>query len=359
MLWFRGHDRLAISAAMVVFMQLSSRLPIRMMFFKHWHLDDTEIGVVIVKARFVRRDGGIDLRAAEPPELELQDRFEGDPACTPLWAEQDLAPGKNGTDLTIRAMARAPGGRAMTDWPVTVDVPGRLHYGFQVRGPSLWRRTRLGWERTLPEPVRDVPLSYALAYGGSAPGASGMIESHQANPAGIGLVTPERLDAGQDIPIPQIGALAEFMVTDPLAPMTVHGVGPLAKAWLPRRAHAGTFDADWQATRHPRMPRDYSLRFWNAAPGPMQLTPALRGDEEIVVTGVAPAPVRLRLPGVWCAIEAQGEMSARLDMTLDTIALDLQNEDPASQSATLIWRAQVPAPHRFSKGEVIAGRVEA
>lgn len=347
-----------LCAAMVNIMKLSSRLPISLMFFKHWHLDDTEIGVVIAKARFVRRDGGIDLRAAEAPGLEMRDVFDGDPAHAPLLAEQDLAPGKTGTDLTIRAVARAPDGRALSDWPVAVDVPGRLHYGFQVRGPGVWQRGRQGWLRTPPEPVTEVPLTYALAYGGSAPGPGGGVQVHEGNPAGIGLVTREALDAGQDIPVPQIGALAEFMVTDPLAQMTVHGFGPLAKAWLPRRGHAGTFDADWQATRHPRMPRDYALRFWNAAPGPMQLNPALRGDEEITVTGIAQGPVRLRLPGVWCAIEARGETAARLEMTLDTVALDLQGEDPASHSATLTWRSQVPAPHRFFEAEVISGRME-
>lgn len=351
--------RLAVVAFRGNFMKLSSRLPLSPMFFKHWHTDDTEIGVVIAKARFIRREIGEGLRAAAAPELAMQDLFEGDPACTSPVVEQDLAPGKIGTDLMIRATARAPGRRALSDWPVSVDIPERLHYGFQVRGPSFWRRGRLaGWERTAPELVDEVPLSYALAYGGSAPGPDGATVVCEANPAGIGLVTRERLQADQPIPVPQIGALAEFMVTDPLAPMTVHGLGPLGKAWLPRRAHAGTFDADWQATRHPRMPRDYSLRFWNAAPGPMQLNPPLRGNEEIVVTGIAQTPVRLRLPGVWCAIDMQGDAVERLEMVLDTVTLDLQDEDPRAHSAMLTWRAQVPAPHRFAQGEVISGRLE-
>lgn len=343
-------------------MKLSSRLPLSLMFFKHWHTDDTEVGVVIAKARFVRREGGESLRADAAPGLELHDVFEGDPAGSELIGEQDLAPGKIGTDLTIRATARSPEGRALADWPVTVDIPERLHYGFQVRGPSVWRRGRLGgWERTAPELISEVPITYARAYGGSAPGPQGEMRMHEPNPAGIGLVTRERLNAEAEIPVPQIGALAEFMATDPLAEMTVHGFGPIAKAWLPRRAHAGTFDADWQATRHPRMPRDYSLRFWNAAPAQMQLNPPLRGDEEIAVTGISlrPNPVRLRLPGVWCALEARGETTERLEMVLDTVMLDLQNEDPRTHCATLTWRARVPAPHRFTAGEVISGRLEA
>jgi len=33
-------------------MHLTSRLPLSHMFFKHWHVDDTEVGVVVSKAVF-------------------------------------------------------------------------------------------------------------------------------------------------------------------------------------------------------------------------------------------------------------------------------------------------------------------
>jgi len=339
-------------------LQLFSRLPLSPLFFKHWGSDDTEIGVVLAKARFSRAEDGVWLRADPAPTVAFEDRFAGDPAFAALVAEQDIAPGKIGTDLTLEAIARAPDGRPMTDWPVSVTVPGRLHYGFQVRGPSVWRRggDRL-WTRSPPQPVTEVPINYALAFGGRAPGPEGSEVVHEANPAGIGLVTRERLAAGEEIAVPQIGTLAEFMVADPLAVMTVQGFGPLAKAWLPRRGHAGRFDDDWLRTRHPRMPRDYSLRFWNAAPGPLHLDPPLRGDEAIVVSGISPGPdpVTLRLPGVWCALDLAGAERARLAMVLDTVTLDLTDPDPRGHSATLIWRAQVAAPHRFDTAEVISG----
>ena len=339
-------------------LQVFSRLPLSTLFFKHWDNTDSEIGVVLAKARFSRAIDGVWLRADAAPSLGFEDQFAGDPAFSPLIAEQDIAPGKIGTDLTLAATARAPGEKPLSDWPVAVSVPGRLHYAFQVRGPSCWQQSgnRI-WKRSPPQPVSEVPISYALAFGGQAPGPQGRDVVHEVNPSGIGLITRERLAEGRDIAVPQIGTLAEFMVDDPLAIMTVHGFGPVAKAWLPRRAQAGRFDAEWLRERHPRMPQDYSLRFWNAATGPLQLDPPLRGDEEITVSGISsdPQPVTLRLPGVWCAMDLTGETQDRQGMALDTVALDLRDPDPRGHSATMIWRGHVAAPHRFTSAEVISG----
>ena len=344
-------------------MKLSSQLPVSLMFFKHWDLSDREVGVALAKAVFRRRRDG-SFRALPAPDIVLEDSFAGDdPAWSPLAQEQEIAPGKEGTDLVIHAVARAPEGRARTDWPVAVEVPDRLHYGFHVRGPAVWTHRRLtGWQRQEPELVSEVPLTYALAYGGQAPGPDDSVMMHAANPAGIGFVTPELLARHEDIPIPQIGNLAEFMVDDPSTQMTLHGTGPIAKTWQPRLGHAGTFDETWERERHPRMPKDYSLRFWNVAQGPLRLDPPLSGAEEVRVTGIstAPEPVCVQLPRVACILAAQGpEAQDSLPMVLDTVTLDLADPDPLTHTATLLWRVQVPGPDRFVQGEVLSTQIPA
>ena len=142
------------------------------------------------------------------------------------------------------------------------------------------------------------------------------------------------------------------MAPDPLAEMAVRGFGPIAKAWLPRRGHAGTFDTDWQRDRHPRMPADYDLAFWNAAPGPLQIAPYLAGNEVIRVSGVshAPAAVEVALPGVGLMLEATGEDAVNVPMPLDTVALDITAEDPSAHRLTLIWRAMLRSPANFTGG---------
>lgn len=352
-LWFQTHTRQSSAE-----MKLHTRFPLATLFFKHWSPEDTEVGVVVAKASFTR-DGARWL-AAEAPELVTEDRFVDDPANSPLLYEQDIAPGKIGTDLMIHAVARSPRTELTPEWPVSVTVADKAHYGFHVRGPSRWTHTRRGgWKCSTPELVHEVPISYHLAYGGSAMGANNTLVSFDNNPAGIGFCTAESLAQESEIPAPQIGFLAEFLGTDPLAKMTVHGFGPVAKAWLPRRSEAGTFDQAWQETRHPRMPLDYSLAFWSAAAAQLQFKSGLNGDEVLNFEGVShDGPMQLKLPGVTCSLQTGQDASQGQRMMLDTVHLDLRDPDPENYRADLVWRAIIPAPERFEAAEVVGYLLE-
>jgi hypothetical protein len=325
------------------------------MFFKHWHVDDTEVGVVIAKAMFQRAGDGCFYGVQTPPEILFEDICEGDPATSASVSEQDIAPGKNGTDLIIRAIARSPGAKPAPDWPVGVSVVDKLHYSFRVRGPSQWRHGMFGWKLAEPEPVTEVPITYTLAYGGAVAGAD---ESHpdvfEFNPSGIGFATSESLKNQGPFAAPQIGELAEFMSANPETAMTVHGFGPIAKSWLPRRRHAGTFDKAWQQTRHPRMPKDYSLAFWNAAPNPLQVSPPLAGNEIIQLTGISHAaePVTIKLPEVALTLRMGGEDNRYQDMVLDTILLDVRDQAMENHTLTLLWRCMVADPEHFSVADI-------
>lgn len=344
-------------------MKLSSLLPVSAMFFRHWHTDDTEVGIVVAKAEFRPDDTGKFRAIPKPAPLCLADEFEGDPASSPLVREQEIAPGKRGTDLTIRAIARAPEGKPLPDWAVSVQIPDRLFYEFRVRGPSEWRRGLLGWRQSDPEPVAEMPISYALAYGGPAQGDPEMERRpvFEENPAGLGHATPESLKGKQSFAAPRIGSLAEFVAAEPGQPMTVHGFGPIAKAWLPRRAFAGTFDDNWKTTRHPRMPRDYDLAFWNSAPPQLQIVPGLTGSERIIVKGIraTPDPVSVTLPGVRLHLLARGEdgTEGRLPLVLDTVDLDLRAPEPGTEVMSLVWRGLVTGSARIQFGEIQSERI--
>ena len=336
-------------------MHLTSRLPLSFMFFKHWHTDDTEVGVVIAKAQFMRAADGFFYANQAPPHLLLEDIFEGDPATSPLVCEQEIAPGKIGTDLIIKAIARSPEAKPAPDWQVSVSIADKLHYSFRVRGPSNWEHKITGWRLGSPEPVTEVPITYALAYGGVVAGAdTENPEVFEFNPSGVGYTTPQSLESKEPFPAPQIGELAEFMAADPQTDMTVHGFGPIAKTWLPRRADAGTFDMAWQQTRHPRMPVDYDLGFWNAAPKPLQISPALKGNETITLAGInhAPQPVNIKLPEIALTVHMNGTESNYQDMTLDTVLLDVGDPVIDNHSLTMLWRCLVIAPDRFGTGDI-------
>ena len=337
-------------------MKLSTDLPLAAMFFKHWHTNDTEVGVVVAKARFWRRGDGVFEVDPIPPELILAEVFIGDPASSALMYDQDIAPGKAATDLIIHAYARSPRGAQLTDWPVAMRISGGKQYGFHVRGPSQWQKRTAVWRLSAPQPVQTVPITYALAYGGTAAGQTDDApQVFQFNPVGIGFATRASLDIGEPIAAPQIGELAEFMQSDPLAAMMVHGFGAVAKTWLPRRSDAGTFDANWQLARAPRMPPDYNLRYWNAAHRQMQFADPLKGVEVIEVTGVShhSAIVSVALPDVALGLFADGDDAAQLRMMLDTVEIDLRSDTAAEHCLTLTWRCRIDAPHRFVSGEIL------
>lgn len=336
-------------------MKLTTQFPLATLFFKHWGLDDREVGVVIAKASFARNS--TRWVAEDTPMLALEDAFAGDPATSPLVQEQDIAPGKRGTDLIVHATARSPQAALLADWPVSLTLPDRLHYGFHVRGPTQWTKGQRGrWTQTAPELVSEVPLSYALAYGGTASDQNDQVATFENNPSGVGFATAHHLAASNEFPAPQIALLAELMGTDPLAQMSVEGFGPIAKSWLPRRAEAGTFDERWKATRHPRMPKDYSLSFWNAAPGRLQCDPALTGNETVLLEGIShDGPVRIKLPAVACALQVGEDTHS---MVLDTVTLDLRSANPSEYCVDMIWRTTIATPERYQAAEIIGFALE-
>jgi len=326
------------------------------MAFAHWHTDDTEIGVVVAKAAFRLSVDGTQ-PVVPPPPLNMVDIFEGDPANTPLLEEQDIAPFKTKTDLIVRGGAKSYQKQARSDWLVSVSIPNLLTYSFQVRGPSHWEKIGKRWTLSQPEPVTEVPLTYTLAYGGQC-GANGDLKSFEQNPTGQGYMTPDGAATVDSWPAPQIGLLAEFMDARPFETMAVHGTMPIAKAWLPRRSQAGTFDKSWERNRHPRMPLDYDLNFWNAAPLRLQVGPYLQGDEVVEVTGMSHQreTVSLKLPGAKLLLQSHSSaQEPQIPMVLDTVDLNLDTVDDGHATMTLIWRSLVSHRDAFFDAEIIRG----
>lgn len=335
-------------------MQLSSSLPLSYMAFAHWHTDDTEVGIVVAKAAFrLSADGTLPVKPA--PDLVLVDEFQAEPADSPLIHDQDIAPFKPKTDLILRGTARSFEGRPRRDWAVSVRVADMMSYGFHVRGPANWRKHKGRWQLEQPDAVTQVPLSYALAYGGKCEQGDA-VSYFEQNPSGQGFMTEAAAYNLENWSAPQIGLLAEFMAARPFTPMAVHGFGPIAKAWLPRRGHAGTFDANWEHDRHPRMPLDYDLAFWNAAHRRMQLAPYLKGDEKIEIAGVSDKRevVHMRLPGAKLALQSH-VTDAVTPMALDTVDIDIDTIDDGFATMSLLWRALLPDRAAYEKAEIIRG----
>lgn len=269
-----------------------------------------------------------------PPPIETGGRWAGDPALTSMLREPQVAFTKPGTDVVLQGHAypSSPGG---TDGVLGIRV-GRLQKTARVLGDRRYEGRLGGVSR--PEPFEKIPIVWERAFGGwdrLHPDR----EQHRCeprNPVGVGfrftssqreLVLPNFEDP--DRPFRGLG--------DRPPPA---GFGFLGADWQPRAAFAGTFDAEWDRTRKPLLPRDFDRRFFNSGSAGLVSAAPLRGDEPVVVVGGAPeGRVAFDLPAAdapACVLELRGRRRMTLQTALDTVIVDME-----ARLLTLMWRTRV------------------
>lgn len=271
-----------------------------------------------------------------------------------------------------------------------------------IKGAREWRRrsfttralsmfTLAPWKLTAPTPVTMLPLRYEYAFGGEnrilvndqaagrtsnknrlpgripQPGNAKAGDSPEAiahsvceqNPVGRGFAERWYVQAARParMPAPQIEAPGQPIARfgKPCAPQ---GFGVVGRAWQPRRALAGTYDQRWLQERHPNLPADFDFAYWNGAPADQQVTPHLRGDEQITLLNLCPegaattrdasgnTRLSFALPGhlPFVLVRFQdggiGELAARLDTLIIDSALEAGNPEKKI-SIVCVWRATV------------------
>jgi hypothetical protein len=307
--------------------------------FESLDVNDTLFQVIVLKGSFEIINGQPLQLAPEPQPLTLADEYYGDPTCSSVKRESDLAPHKPHTDVHfINPVAFAPGGKPAARWQVKALV-GPVEKTLQVTGPRQWvRKSFGGWKLSEPEPVTEVPLRYENAFGGfwQHKEENGVWEE---NPIGRGFVNPKYLDSNQPVPAPQIESPEE-----PIAELgktyRPQGLGPLARAWQPRRQMAGTFDQEWLDKRWPALPRDFDFAHYNSAHPDLIARNYFRGDEPIALEGLSPeGTLAFRLPRyvVFVALEFAGGAVLPVALPLDTVEIDA-----GRQECSLVWRVRLP-----------------
>ena len=249
--------------------------------------------------------GGVLVYCAEQSELAMGDEFAdpGQPnASETLW-ESDFCAHKPKCDvLVVNAATRPP----LSDWQRTV---GRLasprHVPAEARwscGVSLRYQDEAGKERqwhkavgvtgprstTLlggasdPKSAHEVRLAWANAFGG--PG-------DDRNPLGVGHASSKsERQPQQELPDQPFGGGLQQRKYPP-----VH-LGPVGKAWLPRRTLAGTYDNAWLEHQWPLPPADLQDGFWNCAPADQQVEHPEPGAQITLVNLWPPTPDGQRPP---------------------------------------------------------------
>jgi len=301
-------------------MLLRNHTPFSPLFFIAQVPDGQPSGIVVLRATF-QLEGTLPLHQVQEKIIEA-DIYHGLPlAESSLIIESDLAPYKPKSDILFNAVAHAPEQRRMPAWDVGIRV-GKIEKRLRVCGPRAWRRReRTDWVLDEPEPALMVPLRYERAFGGTWASNTPRAVPFEPNPVGCGFVPEGATVETDSVPAPQIES--------PDQPIKVfqrvyapEGVGPLARAWQPRRTLAGTFDATWQANRWPDVPEDFDFAFYNCAHPSLTYPEYLRGDEQLDLTGLhSSGNLAFRLSGYCPCVLVRyenGTLSPRI-MLLDTL----------------------------------------
>lgn len=313
-------------------MQFVNHTPFPAMTFEARDRDDRPWHVLVVRATMTLKPPYPRLAQAQRA-LVLADTHHGDAAESSTLDESDLAPFKPATDVLVRGTARPPDGVAARRWEASVTV-GDRQSRVQVTGPRWWLREGDRWRLTEPEPAVAVPLRYELAYGGTAREGD-RVERCEENPVGAGFAPPWWRVGKDRLAAPQI-EWPDDPLTDIERPIRPAGFGPVGRAWLPRRARAGTFDDAWLATRWPVMPADFDASYWCASPPGLDAKTFLRGGERVRIVGLgAPPVIDFALPThhLFALLRHESGVVLPFTMPLDTVTIDVD-----ALEVGLVWR---------------------
>ncbi len=319
-------------------MELRNHTPFAPLAFKSRDKDGRAYDVVVVKATYdLVEDRRLKI-AREPEPITTSDQYYGEPNSTSVWRASDLAPFKPRTDVVVIGSAHAPRGVPAPSWLVEVRL-GEARKVLRVHGPRWWRRSMgMFWALADPEPCLEVPIRYELAYGGVF-GEGAEAQVCEENPVGVGHVVGNVPRELRELPAPRIEdarePIAEFGRA--YAPA---GLGWIGRAWLPRRALAGTYDERWQREKWPLSPDDWDDAFYNAAHPDLILPEHLSGGEPFSALAMTPrggASFTVPTEKVDVRFRYRSGEIVTYGTSLDTLVVDLRMD-----RVLLVFRVRVP-----------------
>jgi hypothetical protein len=303
--------------------------------------DGAELLVVCVAGRFEMPKPGRavsdSLRVAPkqvPPPV--QDVFWGEPGQSSLRYETQSTYYRPGTDIYLNGHARPPDGRPVSEMRVRLQV-GPCTKEIVVIGDRTWDDGLLGPSPSAPQAFDAVPLVYERSFGGSLPEGGGRKAAWEPrNLAGRGLYRDASEAHGNPLPNLEDPKRRIRSWSDRPPPA---GLGAVFRAWQPRVALAGTYDARWLEQRCPLWPLDLDLRYFHAAAAGLVASPHLKGGERVRIDGVAPGgAIEFQVPHR--RLIFKNVFRHRVDYR--TPVLDGLLLEPDEGAVTLYWRAACP-----------------
>jgi hypothetical protein len=302
-------------------------------------LDGRSILAVVVTFTFhVPVRGAPSIDEASPAEpCGVDEPWDLDAPTGSIRRPSDLFAYAPGTEVLLV-------GHAFAQEPGATESAVRLRFGpiektVVAHGLRVWKLGAFGGVAPGPaRPIQDpIPLRWELAFGGADRSDPAKTIVDARNDLGRGVARDPRKLVGQAASqLEGVGGVAR----GPLAPA---GFGAIHRHWLPRRTFAGTYDASWEQTRMPLLPRDFDPRFNVSAPEDQWSATPLRSDEPLEVDGATDdGPIRARLPRVAIGVSSRIEGKVTDHRTqLDRVLIDADR-----RRVELTFRASVALPDK-------------
>jgi hypothetical protein len=318
----------------------------------------------VARARFLLREGSVPgaLELVPDPdqgELFGEDLFYGERGRSSVRYESDYVPFKAHTDVVLNADAAAPGGRARSFWECGVRIYAKngdllKSYGLEVRGEKRYLKAGAAWLPGVREKAVRVPVRYERAKGGTVmlkeeEGGERCLKIDPYNPVGCGM--KKLRDPEGTVFAPQV-----VYLDTPEAKRVPPGFGFINRAWESRTEYAGTYDEAWLENQHPLPPRDFDLRYRQAAHPELVMEGHLKGGcrFELLHLLEGEAVHAFTLPELTLLSRLRthtGEFYAK--MNLDTLVVDIGGEAKEEHRVYVSWRAQLPTALEADAAEIM------
>lgn len=303
-----------------------------------------EVWIVAVKATYdIYEDGTLQL-ADQQQDLVYASTFHGDPATSSIVYETDFVLRKLTTDVLVCGHAYAPYGEQAQRVDVSLAIAG-INKSLSVFGNRVWERSLSGLIASKAQPFIKMPIVYERAFGGGVQALDAKKVPLWAvrNPVGQGFG-----NAKEDLidkPLPNIENPNALISRWNDRPKPV-GFGAISRHWSPRIEFCGTYDEAWKKQRKPLLPKDFDMRFYQAAPLDQQSKVFLRGREQVELRNLSSSgTLRFYLPKVRPGLITYfSDRKQKHGMRLHTVMIE-----PDVPRVMLTWHSALPCHHDVYK----------
>lgn len=278
---------------------------------------------------------------AQPTDIVVADEYHGEPGASSIKSTGDLSLFKPHAEVLVSGCAypRQPADRSVEVALRMASVEKRL----RVFGDRIWQKTPLGYRPSDPLAFDKIPVVYERCFGGADESLTDQPQYWAYNPVGCGFAGKSSSMPFAGLPVPNVLS-ADAALQAPSADAQTACFAAIAPHWLPRVAHAGTYDATWQKEVMPLLPRDFDPKYYQAAPRDQILPNFIHGGEVVCIENMSAAHLlEFEIPQQKPLISLNlGDDLLELSANCDTLQIDCEQ-----RQFSLVWRARLDVHERL------------